>query len=128
MDGTVGGFCTTIDLSILDDVEDLRRRVARRLIDLRTARGWSQEELGAKAGLSYKFIGEVERSQKSPSLDSLGRIADGLGVDILELFWSEDSARPYPELPADQLAVVREAVASLERVLARAPQSRRRRR
>ncbi len=109
-------------------MEDLRRRVARRLIDLRTARGWSQEELGAKAGLSYKFIGEVERSQKSPSLDSLGRIAAGLGVDILELFWDANASRPYPHLPADQLAVVREAVASLERVLARAPQSQRRKR
>lgn len=119
MYGTCGGFCTSIDLSILDDVEDLRRRVALRLIELRTARGWSQEELGAKAGLSYKFIGEVERSQKSPSLDSLGRIAEGLGVDIVELFGEGDSAQRYPQLPADQLAVVREAVASLERVLAR---------
>lgn len=108
-------------------MEDLRRRVARRLVELRTARGWSQEELGSHAGLSYKFIGEVERAQKSPSLDSLGRMADGLGVDIIELF-GVAASREYPRHVSDPLAVLREARASLDRVLDRADRVSRRRR
>jgi transcriptional regulator with XRE-family HTH domain len=101
-------------------VEELRRRVAERLIQLRAQRGWSQEELGARAGLTYKFIGEVERGQKSPSLDSLGRLAKGLGVDIGELMGSPTGREPYPRLGADPMAVVREARDSLDRVLAEA--------
>ncbi|MBI4680030.1 MAG: helix-turn-helix transcriptional regulator [Nitrospirae bacterium] len=31
---------------------------------------FTQEELGEKAGLSYKFVGEIERGEVNPSLDS----------------------------------------------------------
>jgi transcriptional regulator with XRE-family HTH domain len=101
-------------------VDELRRRVADRLIQLRAQRGWSQEELGARAGLTYKFIGEVERGQKSPSLDSLGRLATGLGIDIGELVGLPTGKEPYPPLGTDPLVAVREARDSLDRVLAQA--------
>lgn len=35
----------------------------------------TQEELGSKADISYKFIGEVERGQQNPSFDTLDKIA-----------------------------------------------------
>ncbi|MBI4378760.1 MAG: helix-turn-helix domain-containing protein [Nitrospinae bacterium] len=38
---------------------------------MRKSRGFTQEELGEKAGLSYKFIGELERGEENVSLDSL---------------------------------------------------------
>lgn len=98
----------------------MRRRVAERIIELRAQRGWSQEELGARSGLTYKFIGEVERGQKSPSLDSLGRLAQGFGLDIAELFGPANGREPYPRLGADPLVAVREARDSLDRVLDRA--------
>lgn len=94
------------------------------MIELRGARGWSQEELGARSGLSYKFIGEVERGQKSPSLDSLGSIARGLQVDISDLFQGREAGREaYPRLKVDPLVAVREARDSLDRVLADAARS-----
>ncbi len=101
-------------------MDELRRRVADRLIQLRAQRGWSQEELGARAGLTYKFIGEVERGQKSPSLDSLGRLAKGLGIDIGELVGLPSGKEPYPQLGTDPMVAVREARDSLDRVLAQA--------
>lgn len=117
MPGPYRGFCTRIAPPILDGVDELRRRVAERLIALRTKRGWSQEELGARAGLTYKFIGEVERGQKSPSLDSLGAIARGFGLDIAELL-GRDGEGGYPRLELDPMAAVREARDTLDRVLA----------
>lgn len=87
---------------------------------MRAQRGWSQEELGARSGLTYKFIGEVERGQKSPSLDSLGRLAQGLGIDIGELVGAPSGKEPYPLLGTDPLVAVREARDSLDRVLAQA--------
>lgn len=114
------GFCRAISTRILDDVDAVRRRVAERIIELRAQRGWSQEELGARSGLTYKFIGEVERGQKSPSLDSLGRLAQGFGLDIGELFGPVNGREPYPRLGADPLVAVREARDSLDRVLDKA--------
>lgn len=98
--------------------------MANRLIELRTARGWSQEELGARSGLTYKFIGEVERGQKSPSLDSLGVIAKGFGIDIVELFGTATGRDAYPRLGGDPLVAVREARDSLDRVLVDAGRAR----
>lgn len=58
----------------------LRRAFGARLRSLRHHRGFSQERLGERAGLSGKFIGEVERGQKSISLDSLAAVARALGL------------------------------------------------
>lgn len=53
---------------------------------MRTARKWTQEKLGAEAGISYKFLGEIERGQQNPSFDSLVKIAAALKVSLSELF------------------------------------------
>lgn len=38
------------------------------------------EELGEKAGVSYKYIGEIERGVKNPSVTVLQKIASALEV------------------------------------------------
>lgn len=101
--------------------------MADRVITLRTERGWSQEELGARSGLTYKFIGEVERGQKNPSLESLGAIARGFGMDIADLLSAPRARESYPRLGEDPLAAVREARDSLDRVLLQAGKPARRR-
>ena len=63
-------------------VPSLRRAFGDHLRALREARGLSQERLGSKAGLSGKFVGEVERGEKSISLDSLWRVARALGLSM----------------------------------------------
>ncbi|MBI3583596.1 MAG: helix-turn-helix transcriptional regulator [Nitrospinae bacterium] len=70
-------------------MDDLRKDVGRRIRSLRQAGGLTQEELGEKAGLNYKFIGELERGRVNVSLDSLGVIAEALGVRIGDLFSKE---------------------------------------
>lgn len=49
---------------------------------LREEAGLSQERLGHEAGLSGKFIGEVERGEKSISVDSLYHLASALSVPL----------------------------------------------
>ena len=63
----------------------LRAAFGRRLRQLRQKRGWSQELLGDKAGLSGKFVGEVERGEKSISLDNLAHLARVLRVPLLKM-------------------------------------------
>jgi transcriptional regulator with XRE-family HTH domain len=63
----------------------IRAAFSRRLRELRTRRGWSQEVLGARSGLTGKFVGEVERGDKSISLDSLARLARALRVPLVAM-------------------------------------------
>jgi transcriptional regulator with XRE-family HTH domain len=63
-------------------VPSLRRAFGEHLRALREARGLSQERLGSKASLSGKFVGEVERGEKSISLDTLWRVARALGLPL----------------------------------------------
>ena len=46
----------------------------------------TQEKLGEKAGVSYKYIGEIERGEVNPSLDILVRLTQVLDVSPNELF------------------------------------------
>lgn len=57
-------------------------RVLRRV---RTARGFSQEELAEKAELHRNFISLVERGKTKPALDSIFALADALGVRASDL-------------------------------------------
>lgn len=68
---------------------ELRQLLGKRIRSLRKAQGWSQEELGEHAELSYKFIGEIERGTVNPSLDTLLGIANALKVEIAKLFSTE---------------------------------------
>ena len=70
----------------------LRAALAARLRALRKAKKLSQERLGFASRMSGKFIGEVERGEKSISLDSLARLARALGVPLHELVNLEERA------------------------------------
>ena len=66
--------------------ENKRILLGRRLRDIRKTTGLTQEQLGSKADVSYKFVGEIERGQQNPSFDTLVKIADALEVELFELF------------------------------------------
>ena len=66
-------------------VAHVRKFLGQRLRALRKQRSLSQERLGALAGLSGKFIGEVERGEKSISIDSLYRVSVALEIPLREL-------------------------------------------
>jgi transcriptional regulator with XRE-family HTH domain len=66
-------------------VPKLRTIVGQRVRSTRLDRHLSQVELGRKAGLSGKFIGEVERGDKSVSVDSLYHVAKVLRVPLAAL-------------------------------------------
>jgi len=91
----------------------LRQLVGENIRYLRKARGWSQEELGEHAALSYKFVGEIERGAVNPSLDSLQKIAKALTVEITKLFLSEGLI----VLTNDDVARVEASMAVLNDVL-----------
>lgn len=64
---------------------NLNVRLARNLHELRRASGLSQEALAARCGLHRTYIGAVERGERNVTLQTLEKIAAGLGVDPLDL-------------------------------------------
>jgi transcriptional regulator with XRE-family HTH domain len=66
-------------------VRHVRKFLGTRLRALRKQRALSQERLGERSGLSGKFIGEVERGEKSISIDSLYRVSVALEIPLREL-------------------------------------------
>ena len=66
-------------------VPHVRKFLGQRLRELRKQRGLSQEQLGDRSSLSGKFIGEVERGDKSISIDSLYRVSVALEVPLRHL-------------------------------------------
>ena len=70
--------------------DNIRILLGNRLRHLRKMRGLTQEQLGEKAGVDYKYLGGIERGERNPSAENLAKIAGGLGVKIHELFLFEN--------------------------------------
>ncbi|MDA8242967.1 MAG: helix-turn-helix transcriptional regulator [Elusimicrobia bacterium] len=51
----------------------------------RAGAGWSQEELGERAGLHPSYIGQIERGTKKISIATLEKLAHALKVKISDL-------------------------------------------
>lgn len=57
----------------------------RRVRDLRFHKGWSQEELAAKSGRHWTYVGQVERGTRNVTLLTIHEFASALGVEPYEL-------------------------------------------
>lgn len=90
---------------------DLRGPLGARVKQLRRARRLTQEQLAERAGLSYKFIGEIERGRGNPTLTTMSKLAEALGVSLIDFLGIEAEK---PRLSSRQAMQVREALASLE--------------
>ena len=62
------------------------KALGNRIRALRKARGLSQERLAEGAGLHRTYVGGVERGERNPTLSTMIRIADSLGVSLVDLF------------------------------------------
>lgn len=62
------------------EAADATREAARALFRARQEAGLSQTELAAKSGTAQAVISRIERGAVSPSLDTLSKIAKGLGM------------------------------------------------
>lgn len=62
------------------------QRVGECVRELRAQQGLSLRTLAARAGFSPSFVSQVERGQASPSIASLERLAQALGVALGDFF------------------------------------------
>ncbi len=76
--------------------QDIDRRIAQRLAQLRGDRGWSLDELAGHTGISRPTLSRIERSELSPTAAMLGALCSAYGWTLSRLM-ADAEARP-PQL------------------------------
>jgi transcriptional regulator with XRE-family HTH domain len=61
-------------------------KIGARVRALRRERGLTMEQVAAATGLTKGFISQLERDRTQPSLSSIARICDALGVRLSHIF------------------------------------------
>lgn len=62
-----------------------RERFASNLRVARQACGISQEKLAELADIHRTYVGSVERGERNISIDNMERLANALGLDVVDL-------------------------------------------
>ncbi|MCB9765984.1 MAG: helix-turn-helix transcriptional regulator [Alphaproteobacteria bacterium] len=74
---------------------NVRERLGSRIRHLRKARGWTLADLAQRADVQIADLSKWETGKRGPNVESLIKLADGLGVPPAELFELTDPpARP----------------------------------
>jgi transcriptional regulator with XRE-family HTH domain len=74
----------------MNDPRRVEAALARNLREWRGKRGWSQAELAGRAGLSKGMLVQVEQAQTNPSIATLCKLANALGVALPRLVEDDD--------------------------------------
>lgn len=76
--------------------------VGERLRELREARNISMRTLASRSGLSANALSMIERGKASPSVSTLYKLADALGVSITAFFATDIERKQVVFLKADE--------------------------
>jgi len=72
-------------------LKELLHILGSKIRERRKVLGLTQEQLAELAGISVNFLARMEMTARTPSFDTLVRIADALGVEVSDLLRSEAS-------------------------------------
>lgn len=64
---------------------DVCQRLAKNLKEIRTERGWSQEELADVVGIHRTYASDLERGVRNPSIKLLEQLGKALGQSAASL-------------------------------------------
>ena len=85
------------------------KALGRRIRELRTERGYSQEAFADKCGVHRTFMGTIERGESNLSFQNVHKVATTLGISLSALFkdieqaaqaLAEDTATLNPKIRA----------------------------
>ena len=75
----------------------LLKVLGRRIRELRTVRGYSQEAFADKCGVHRTFMGRIERGESNLSFQNIFKVAITLGMSLSALFQNlEEKAEALP--------------------------------
>lgn len=62
-------------------------KMGMRIRQVRKVKGWSQDELAKRCGISMSFLGHIERGTRIMSLETFASICAALDTGADELLW-----------------------------------------
>ncbi|MBI5815291.1 MAG: helix-turn-helix transcriptional regulator [Nitrospinae bacterium] len=77
-----------------------------RVKELRAIRKLTQDELAEECEINSKYLSRMEMGHHFPSFEVLSKIAESLGVDMLELFDFGHSAKSAGEMRKEMRAML----------------------
>ena len=79
----------------------IRFEIGNRIKAIRKRQGYSQEKLAELSGLNMSYIGQIERGDKNPSIETIYKLSKSLNIDMVELFENltvaENITMQYPK-------------------------------
>lgn len=77
--------------------------VGQEIKRLREARGWIQAKLAVEAGMAPSAVNQIENGKRSPSANSLNKLARALDVEVADLFPKGQSPLPLSDVAGPEL-------------------------
>ena len=78
----------------MTESQDVVGRLGPRIRAQRVDQGFTVSDLSARSGVGRSTLADLEQSARTPTLDTLSKIAHGLGVPMPHLLDDEVSERP----------------------------------
>jgi transcriptional regulator with XRE-family HTH domain len=73
-----------------ENIDVVRHQLGANVRRWRARRGWTQDQLAEQANISAKFVGEVERGEDNPSLETLWALVCALKIEWRDLLAETD--------------------------------------
>jgi transcriptional regulator with XRE-family HTH domain len=67
-------------------MQGIRRKLGKRIRELRQTRGFSQEGFADKCGFHRNYLGGVERGERNVTFEGVNSMAKALKISLAELF------------------------------------------
>lgn len=82
---------------------------AEKLIELRKGRGWSQEELGERLGVTRQTVSKWELGSTTPEMEKLATMGELFGISLDELVRGGESYTVTGDVPEQKVIVVKKS-------------------
>lgn len=83
-------------------------KFSEKLTELRHSRGWSQEQLGERLGVTRQTVSKWELGSTTPELEKLAMMSDIFGVSTDELIKGEPQEASRPSEPAEPAEAIQD--------------------
>ena len=84
------------------DNASLSELIAYRMKNLRIMNSLTQEQLAFESGLDRSYVGQIERCEKNVTVVTLDKIANSLGIDLLEFLHFDSLIDPIKKKEVEE--------------------------
>lgn len=71
---------------MINNHEDIRKKLGRVLVELRRTRGISQQQICDYTGLSQKYVSDIENGKRNLGLDTVVMLTNYYNISIGDFF------------------------------------------